>query len=233
MTDMTCVSIHRLTSSFREDSGAVSHENPPGDVPSADREPAADVAASAVPEVGPAVMARAVRGDDHAFATVVHHYDPLLRSFTCQFLGDTTHMDQVLSAAYVKAYRLLPAYRAETRPSTLLFRIVYNACVNAIARDHPDGSEAADPAAPEGAGVGVGEAEAGQRGQLALWLDDALAQLPPERRAAVLLVDAAGLDPASAADVLEIPVEELGHWLAAARPDLRAVIAAGGEGRRG
>jgi DNA-directed RNA polymerase specialized sigma24 family protein len=68
--------------------------------------------------------------------------------------------------------------------------------------------------------------------QLALWLDEALAQLPPSRRAAVLLVDGAGADTASAAEVLGIGMDELADWLAEARPNLRAVIAAGGGGRR-
>ena len=69
-------------------------------------------------------------------------------------------------------------------------------------------------------------------GQLALWLDEALARLTPDRRAAVLLIDGAGADAASAAEVLGIGVDELCTWLAESRPDLRAVIAAGGGGRR-
>lgn len=190
---------------------------------------------SAVPEVGPAVMARAVRGDDHAFATVVSHYDPLLRSFTCQFLGDLSRMDGVLREAYVRAYRLLPAYRADTRPSTWLFRIVYNACMADIASAEASiDAEGGGGSGPGGAGAGgeAAEPDLGRRGQLALWLDEAVAQLAPPRRAAVLLVDGAGLDPVSAAEVLDISVEELVELVAAARPDLRAVVAAGGEGRR-
>jgi RNA polymerase sigma-70 factor, ECF subfamily len=190
---------------------------------------------SAVPEVGPAVMARAVRGDDHAFATVINHYDHILRSFTCQLVGDNDRMDEVLSEAYVRAYRLLPAYRAETRPSTWLLRIVYGAGVRALG---PDGDT---EAAATGHGGGSPDPpddpaqhppEGDRTGQLALWLDEALAQLPSERRAAVLLVDGVGADAASAADVLGISVDELADWLAGARPDLRAVIAAGGGGRR-
>jgi RNA polymerase sigma-70 factor (ECF subfamily) len=195
-----------------------------------------------VPEVGPAVMARAVRGDDHAFATVINHYDHILRSFACQLVGDNDRMDDVLGEAYVRAYRLLPAYRAETRPSTWLLRIVYGAGIMALG---PDGDAEADtevdteaggdgdrPPDPPGPPPSSHPPEADRTGQLALWLDEALAQLPPERRAAVLLVDGVGADAASAADVLGISVDELADWLAGARPDLRAVIAAGGGGRR-
>jgi RNA polymerase sigma-70 factor (ECF subfamily) len=186
-------------------------------------------------------MARAVRGDDHAFATVINHYDHILRSFTCQFVGDPERMDEVLSEAYVRAYRLLPAYRAETRPSTWLLRIVYGAGVKAVGDPENGADGGGDRAGPgssrDEAVPGVqpprpGDGHHDQTGQLALWLDEALAQLPLERRAAVLLVDGVGADAGSAAEVLGITVDELGQWLAGARPDLRAVIAAGGGGRR-
>jgi RNA polymerase sigma-70 factor (ECF subfamily) len=190
-----------------------------------------------VPEVGPAVMARAVRGDDHAFATVINHYDHVLRSFTCQLVGDTQRMDEVLREAYVRAYRLLPAYRAETRPSTWLLRIVYTAGMRAVGGTGADGAQGAEEPVriadgATGGVVGPHPPDHDRTGQLALWLDEALAQLPADRRAAVLLVDGVGADPASAADVLGITVDELAKWLAEARPDLRAVIAAGGGGRR-
>ncbi|MGH9243729.1 MAG: RNA polymerase sigma factor [Acidimicrobiales bacterium] len=172
-------------------------------------------------------MARAVRGDDHAFATVIRHYDELLRAFAFQLLRDTRLMDEVLREAYVKAYRLLPAYRADTRPSAWLFRIVYNACVDALAAIETI------PAEPNGPAAAAGEpasptARPADGTQLALWLDDALIQLPFDRRAAVLLVDLAGFDGPTTAEVLGITVDELGAWLAAARPELRAVVDAGG-----
>jgi RNA polymerase sigma-70 factor (ECF subfamily) len=227
MTFMTNTSIPRLTTWFREDSVAVSDRNASGGDPVPDEAPSAPSFESAVHEVGPAVMARAVRGDDHAFATVISHYDGLLRGFTCQFLGDSSHMDEVLTETFVRAYRLLPAYRAETRPSTWLFKIVYNACM--AASEETVATDADTEVAPH---PEPSEGDASGRGQLALWLDEAVAQLPPQPRAAVLLIDAVGLDPASAAEVLDISVDQLAEFLAGARPDLRAVVAAGGEGRR-
>jgi RNA polymerase sigma-70 factor (ECF subfamily) len=159
-------------------------------------------------------MARAVKGDDHAYATVVRHYDRFLRWFAFQLLRDETQMDAVLGEAYVRAYRMLPAYRADTRPSTWLFRIVYNACMDSLrsgAAAAADGSGSTSP------------------NELALWLDDALEQLPPPRRAAVLLVDGAGVEPAAAAEVLDVELDDVRTWVVEARPALRAVIDAGGD----
>jgi RNA polymerase sigma-70 factor (ECF subfamily) len=159
-------------------------------------------------------MARAVKGDDHAYATVVRHYDRFLRWFTFQLLRDEARMDEVLGEAYIKAYRMLPAYRADTRPSTWLFRIVYNACMDVL---RPDPAVAADGSRSTGPG------------ELALWLDDALERLPPERRAAVLLVDGAGFEPAAAAEVLDVRLDDVRGWVMEARPALLAVIDAGGD----
>jgi RNA polymerase sigma-70 factor (ECF subfamily) len=216
---------------FCDDQEAVSDQNADSDAPAAPDEAAAGPN-SAVPEVGPAVMARAVRGDDHAFATVINHYDHILRSFACHLVGDSDRMDEVLTESYVKAYRLLPAYRADTRPSTWLLRIVYGAGARAVGVEGADNNPGGESPAGPVPGQPEHHSDNDRTGQLALWLDEALAQLSPERRAAVLLVDGVGADPVSAAEVLGISVDELADWLAGARPDLRAVIAAGGEGRR-
>ncbi len=55
-------------------------------------------------------------------------------------------------------------------------------------------------------------------------LADALATLPPDQRAAVLLVDAYGLDYADAAEVLGVREGTIGSRLTRARAALRRVL---------
>jgi RNA polymerase sigma factor (sigma-70 family) len=82
-------------------------------------QPAADIDA--------AVLERAKRGDQEAFASVIKHYDPGLRALAYRLLDDVDRMDDALQEAYVKAFRSLSSFRGESRLGTWLYRIVYNA----------------------------------------------------------------------------------------------------------
>jgi RNA polymerase sigma-70 factor (ECF subfamily) len=64
-------------------------------------------------EIDPAVLARARRGDQRAFALLVRHYDDGLRALAYRLLGDRDRMDDALQEAYVRAFRALPSLRGD------------------------------------------------------------------------------------------------------------------------
>ncbi len=177
-------------------------------------------------EVGRAVVARARRGDPDAFAQIVDRYDRDLRALAFRLLGDRHLMDDVLQESYVKAYRALPGFRGGSRLGTWLYRIVYNACMDELRRAqkvaslHPD-DELAQEAPNADPHEAIGERSA---------LGAALASLPPQERAAVLLVDAQGFDYAEAARILDVPPGTVASRLNRARATLRATLAAADEG---
>lgn len=173
-------------------------------------------------DVGRAVVERARRGDQEAFATVIRHYDPGLRALAYRLLGDRDRMDDALQEAYVKAFRSLPRFRGEARLGTWLYRIVYNACLDELRRLRRTAHEPLDEAAEAGAAADPGDVAAG-RGDLAR----ALAALQPQERATVLLVDAQGFDYREAARILDIPEGTVASRLNRARAALRAAL--GGE----
>jgi RNA polymerase sigma-70 factor (ECF subfamily) len=169
-------------------------------------------------EVDNLVLARARRGDHRAFAQIVDQYDHRLRGLAFQLLGDRDRMDDVLQEAYVKAFRSLPRLKGDSALGTWLYRIVYNACIHDLRFRKAtvpldDGLDVADGRS-DPADVVVG------RGELAA----ALYSLPPDQRAAVLLVDAYGLDYAEAAAVLGVATGTIGSGLNRARATLRTVL---------
>ena len=184
----------------------------------------ASTAPQAAGDVDRLVVARARRGDHRAFAQIVDHYDHRLRGLAYRLLGDRDRMDDVLQEAYVKAFRSLPRFKGESALGTWLYRIVYNACIDDLRSrkdtvsldDRPGGVDTAD-SAPDPADVAVG------RRDLAAALDT----LPPDQRAAVMLVDAYGLDYAEAADVLGVAAGTIGSRLSRARTSLRTILQAG------
>ena len=177
-------------------------------------------------EVGAAVLDRARAGDARAFTELVRHYDDRLRALAFRLLGDRAAMDDALQDAYVNAFRALPAFRGDAALGTWLYRIAYRACLDHLRRE---GRHRALPLMDAGSGMdrsgaaGEPAATAATRVDLAR----ALAALPIDQRAAVLLVDAEGLDYNAAADVLGVAPGTVASRLSRARVALRAALAEG------
>jgi RNA polymerase sigma-70 factor, ECF subfamily len=143
-----------------------------------------------------------------------------LRTLAYRLLEDRTAMDDVMQDAYLKAFQGFPAFRGEAQARTWVYRIVYNACIDRLRSDKLRPSvalEAADdcgPSHPDPA-----DSIARNRD-----LTAALAGLPADERATVLLVDAAGLDYKEAAAVLGVRPGTIGSRLHHARSVLRASL---------
>ena len=180
-------------------------------------------------EVAPDVLRRAKAGDRRAFTEVVRHYDHRLRAVAYRLLGDRAAMDDALQEAYVKAFRALPGFREDAGLGTWLYQITYRACIDLQRREsrhqaavqqssttvwsQPDtAAPTADPAATAASRTD---------------LQRALADLPVDQRAAVLLVDAEGLDYEAAAAVLGVAPGTIASRLSRARAALRAALGEG------
>jgi RNA polymerase sigma-70 factor, ECF subfamily len=176
--------------------------------------------------VGAAVLDRARRGDQEAFAALLRHYDPGLRALAYRLLGDRDRMDDALQEAYVNAYKALPRFRGASKIGSWLYRIVYNACLDELRRARRAAQLPLDEVGElPGPSRDPGEQAAG-RGDLAC----ALARLAPEERAAVLLVDAQGFSYDEAGRVLDIPAGTIASRLSRARAALRKSLGGDTEG---
>jgi RNA polymerase sigma-70 factor (ECF subfamily) len=182
-----------------------------------------------VSDLGTAVIDRARRGDHEAFTSVIKHYDAGLRALAYRLLRDVDRMDDALQEAYLRAFRSLPTFRGESRLGTWLYRIVYNACIDELRRSrrlvHLPLEDGVDP---PNLGSNLDELVVHRSG-----LARALAELPPEERAAVLLVDAQGFDYRSAGEVLGVPTGTVASRLNRARGALRRALGEHEEGVSG
>ena len=174
-------------------------------------------------EVAPDVLARAKAGDRQAFTEVVRHYDHRLRALAHRLLGDRAAMDDALQEAYVKAYRALPGFREDAGLGTWLYQITYRACVDIQRRES---RQQGDPAWAPPTATGP-SADPAATATSRTDLQRALATLPIDQRAAVLLVDAEGLDYDAAAAVLGVAPGTIASRLSRARAALRAALAEG------
>lgn len=169
----------------------------------------------------------AQRGDVAAFTALVQQYDDRMRGLAWQLLGDQTAMDDVLQDAYLKAFRNLGSFRSEAKFSSWLYRIVQTTCIDTHRRRtrRPQVSlevvaDPRDPAADPAANIA-------RRDELR----SALAALPEDQLAAVLLVDAEGHSYAEAAEILDVAAGTIASRVNRARTKLRTSLEPGGEPR--
>lgn len=170
------------------------------------------------------VLQRARAGDHAAFRELVRLYDAGLRALAFRLLGDRGRMDDVLQEAYVKAHRGLATFRGDASVRTWLYRITYNACMDELR--HPRREELSLETEPNRAPSAPGPCD---RSVARAGLSAALAVLPPDQRAAVVLVDAEGLDYAAAAGVLGVAEGTIASRVSRARAALRKAL---GDGER-
>ena len=164
------------------------------------------------------LLARARRGDADAFMALVQPFDGSFRRLAFRLLRNRDRMDDALQDAYVRAFRGLASFGGRAALSTWLYRIVYNACLDELrrtpgSRDVPLGQADSPTDDPADA--------AGRRLDLAA----ALAALPAELRAVVLLIDVEGLEYEEVAAVLAVPPGTVASRLSRARSALRTALA--------
>src|SRR5690606_2974020 len=65
--------------------------------------------------------------DQHAFSQLVLRYQSQLRTWARRLCNGDVHLaDDLAQEAFIKAYAALPAFRAEAKFSTWLYRIAFN-----------------------------------------------------------------------------------------------------------
>ena len=169
-----------------------------------------------VADIEPAIVERAWRGDERAFAVLVEHHSPMLRALAVRMLGDAPSVDDALQEAFVKAFRALPTFRGASRVSTWLYRICHNVCADELRRRRRVAACSNDVDLSTVASAG-GEERVLDREVLSRALD----VLSPELRATVVLVYVEGFDYAAAAEALCVPRGTIASRIARARVVLR------------
>jgi RNA polymerase sigma-70 factor (ECF subfamily) len=185
-----------------------------------------------------------VDGDPEAFGLLFQRHRDRLWAVALRTTGHRDDAADALQEAMIAAFRRAADYRGDAAVTTWLHRIVVNASLDRLRRNKvraadplPDDLEAR---ASRGALVAA-DAGAGDPEQHVLATDRrtrvlaALEQLPPEQKAALVLVDMEGWPVVEAAEVLQVPAGTVKSRCARGRarlagllPDLREGTAGAG-----
>ena len=154
---------------------------------------------------------------------------PRLRRFARGLTGSAVEADDLVQAACERALARQHQFQEGTRFDSWMFRIVQTIWIDQI-RSRDVRKEDGDIAEER---LGLGRAGAPGRSRLALGeVRRAVDRLPPDQRAALLLVTVDGLSYKEAAEVVRVPVGTIMSRLARARIALQLQLEAGGGMRR-
>lgn len=166
-----------------------------------------------VNETDQQLVERAQKGDNRAFDLLVNKYQHKILGLISRYVHDHAEVQDVAQEAFIKAYRALPNFRAESAFYTWMYRIAINTAKNhLVSRGRR----------PPGTDLDIGDAEvldqsgrladvetpeaAMARDELEKVVFDAIEKLPEDLRTAITLREFDGLSYEGIAEVMQCPV---------------------------
>lgn len=157
------------------------------------------------------LLAGIAAGDDGAFGALVGRYQHRFYAVARRMLADDSEAEDAVQAAFLRIYRSAASYRERWSGSTWLYRVLTNVTIDHWRKRRPLGepSDASDHPAPP--------SRHGDR----IDVDRALAKLPAEARAILLLCYVEDLSYAEVARVRGISVNTVKTQLLRAKRRMR------------
>ncbi len=168
------------------------------------------------------LLVAAQQGDRDAIDTLLRRHEQQLHAVCRRITGDPTDALDALQEAMIAIVRGLPRFDGRSRVSTWMYRVTTNCCLDELRRQRrrpADPLPATEPA-DSGGPPGVDESVADRTD-----IDAALAALPPEFRAPVVLRDVVGHDYAEIAEILDLPPGTVRSRIARGRRALARALA--------
>jgi RNA polymerase sigma-70 factor (ECF subfamily) len=149
------------------------------------------------------LVARFVDGDVTAFSELMDAHEDRVFGVCLRMLRDREAALDAVQETFINVFRKADRYKAEAAFSTWLYRVAVNTCYDQLRKAKRRAAqplpETLDPADPHSGDVL-------EAVELRPDIEDALHALPPEFRAAVILVDLEGHALETAANMLAVPV---------------------------
>lgn len=170
------------------------------------------------------LMLRVQKGETEVFAELVGKYQGLVRNTIYRTLGPTPDLEDLAQEAFMKAYRSRERYQPSARFSTWIYRIVYNLCLNAIRNGSRRRMASLDERGNPSDSMDR-PTQVIRRNELHELVREAIDQLPPNQRIAVILDKFQDLSYKEIAEVMETSVSAVKSLLSRARENLRRLLA--------
>src|ERR1700730_13449986 len=188
-------------------------------------------------EPSPALVRRAQAGDQDALSALVQSQQTYVYSIAMSLMHNPTDAADMTQDAFIRLMRSLSTYRAETKFTTWLYRLVTNICLDGLRRrgrpieslDEPSSGQAGEDAQTAGERLADSDrwAQPEQELQLresAAEVREALVSLPPAQRLALTMHYFEDLRYEDIADVMGLPLNTVKSHIRRGKERLALVL---------
>ncbi len=97
-----------------------------------------------MPEQEAEIIRRVLRGQTEAYAVLIERHRDRAMTLALRMLKNREDAEEALQDAFVKAFRGLRSFKADSKFATWLYRILYNGCATRLRRSGSYGKEIPD-----------------------------------------------------------------------------------------
>lgn len=153
------------------------------------------------------LLQRARNGDASAVEQLLTPVESLVWRVCWHYTGNRADAEDCAQEAMLRLWRSLKDYREDCAFESWCYRIAANVCTDLLRKRKKDKAESIEPLREQGydpPDPGAGPEETAIRNEERSQLREAIAQLPPEQRDALILTQLEHIDYSEAARILNI-----------------------------
>jgi RNA polymerase sigma-70 factor (ECF subfamily) len=174
-----------------------------------------------------AVIRRAQRGDERAFALIVRAYEAPIFNYVLRMIGDRALAEDLTQDVFLRVFRGLRGYSRQARFTTWLFQVAKNRVIDEIrAMERRPRTLVAIEDAPQ---LEVVDAPIEQSEAIEILLSE-VDKLSPDLKEALLLRDIVGLSYNEIADTLDVTLATVKWRIFKAREEVQQALEGQGIG---
>jgi RNA polymerase sigma-70 factor, ECF subfamily len=174
-----------------------------------------------------AVIRKAQRGDERAFALIISAYEAPIFNYILRMVGDRTLAEDLTQDVFLRVFRGLRGYSRRARFTTWLFQVAKNRVIDEMrAVERRPRTLVAIEDAPQ---LEVVDAPVEQNEAIQILLEE-VNKLSPDLKEALLLRDIAGLSYNEISDTLEVTLATVKWRIFKAREEVQQALEEQGVG---
>lgn len=173
------------------------------------------------------LIEKAGRGDAYAFEQLISAHENKMYAVALRMCGNREDAQDCLQEAMLRVYRAMAGFKGQSSFSTWVYRITMNSCLDELRRRKSRTATSLDAMLENGfapSDEGDTPEQSSLRSEQRRALEQAIAKLPEDMRAAIVLRDIQGCSYDEIAEALNANVGTIKSRISRGREKLRATL---------